>query len=217
LKELMGGYVGAIEKRKNWIVFAVTTALLLAALVLVFWGRYNFFRNDLIRAQILGESAMSAWLQLGGGMMGNVIVYLFGVVVSFLFHDPMPGYMEARVEKEKLEHVYDTKRERWVARRNQTHIQHAQKQAEGKRNAEHAQRKESNYTENRALFERLHGKDQEVLAVLGMYRSQLVAEIRNANRNARFHYKDVARSSSMQQITLTPEEYLGQELRLRYS
>jgi hypothetical protein len=210
-KELMGGTVGATSKRSNWMQFSLATSLLLVALGLVYWGRYNFLRGTLIEAAVLGASALSAWLQLGGGMLGNIGVYLFGVIWSARSHDPMPGYMEARIEKEKLERAYNARRAKAVGKRAQVHIQRASKQAEAKRNAERALRSGPNYTENRALFDRLHAKDLEVLSTFGTYRTQLVGAIRENGRNARFDYDD-----GTQQKQLTPEEYLGEELRMRY-
>ena len=129
-----------------------------------------------------GGSSMTAYMQLTGAMLGNIGVYLFGVLWSARNHDPVPGYMELRIEKEALEAQYDRLYTEMVGSRAQGHREKAQKDSSAKRAADRNQQTSSNYPANRQLFQRLQKKDQEVLSLLGTYRSQLVSTAKRSGK-----------------------------------
>src|SRR5690606_31497361 len=48
---------------------------------------------DIIRvAGVLGGEAPSAFMTIGGSILGNVAVWLGGVILAFMLHDPDPQF-----------------------------------------------------------------------------------------------------------------------------
>ncbi len=223
-KELMGGHVGRRDKFTTLALDTVGLLLLLVALGIVAWGRYNLLRDIIVLGDVTGEGSLTAWLQLGGAMLGNIGVYLFGVLWSAWRHDRVPDYMELRTEKENIEKQYNKKYSRVVTDR----IRQAKKKAEDeknkKRQADAALQPESDYQQNRAQFERFRKKDSEVLATLGRYRSELVRAIRTNGkttsfviRDSFFGVDDLVLGAGVETKRLKPEQYLSSELRLKYT
>lgn len=220
-KELMGGHVGRTDKVKTLTLDTGGLLLLLVALGIVAWGRYNLLRDIIELSDVTGEDSLTAWLQLGGAMLGNIGVYLFGVLWSAWRHDDMPGYMELRIKKEKIEKEYNRKYARDVTSRVRKAMSKAEEDANRKRMADRAHRSMSDYQKNQIQFQRFQKKDSEVLGVLREYRSKLVKTARENGNQPSFVIPDsflavddlLARPGS--DTRLTADQYLGFELRLK--
>lgn len=81
----------------GWKMFGLASLLLTIALSAVFWIRAEYF--TIVRAQtlLLGGEVPSFYGTVVGSMLTNIIVWIVGVTIAFLSHDPDPGFPEAKI------------------------------------------------------------------------------------------------------------------------
>jgi hypothetical protein len=218
-KELFGGYVGNTDKSKSRREFGVGLALFLLGVAAIGWGRWYFIQAALMEKSILqgGGLELSDYLQFAGAMLGNIIIYLLGVLWSFTRHDSVPGFSELRAALEKLEGRKLELFEKNLTRRNQQHIQRSQKDLERVARVEANQKQQlDGYQQARQLFGILKHADDLVLALLSEYRSRLVGQLKGRRGSVRFRVEDIRLADLDTQIMLTLDQYAATPLELRY-
>jgi hypothetical protein len=218
-KELFGGHVGKTEKMKSRRELSVGIALFLFGFAAVGWGRWYFIQTAILEKSILqgGGLDVTDILQFAGAMLGNVIVYLLGLLWSFLKHDAMPEFSELRTEVDTLEARRLRLFERFLTSRNQQHIQKAQRALEKLSQQEQLQRKQlDRYNEARQLFGVLRRKDEEIVAVLNEYKVRLVKRVKASKSSLRFRVEDIRVAELEAESFLTVDQFSALPLQLPY-
>lgn len=217
-KELFGGHIDFTERKKTQRELIVGTSLFLLGLAAVGWGRWFFIQGAILEKSILrgGGLEFEDFLQFGGAMLGNILVYLLGVLWSFMKHDSVPEFSELRFELEKTQGRLIEAFNKFLTRRNQQHIQKAQKNKVQAERVDQSQKKLDGYPLARLQFAKLKNKDAEVLALLREYRNLLIATLKAASDPRTLQIEDVRVAELSTLIRLTPDQYSASQLEMRY-
>lgn len=217
-KELFGGHVEFTERRKALRELIVGILLFVIAITAVGWGRWFFIQGAILEKTILrgGGLDFSDLVQFVGAMLGNVLVYLLGLLWSFVKHDSIPEFSEVRYELTKVQRKLIAAFNKYLTRRNQQHFQKATKDRTQAQRIEDNQKRLEGYPQARQQFARLKNKDSEVLALFLEYRNRLRTKL-NADPNKKSLQIDDVRAAEMETlIRLAPDQYASVPLELRY-
>jgi hypothetical protein len=139
-----------------------------------------------------------------------------GLLWSFLKHDAIPEFSELRYELMKVQRKLIQAYDKFLTRRNQQHLQKAQKDRNQAQRVEEDQKKLEGYPQARQQFARLKNKDSEVLALFKEYRNRLLTKI-NADSTPRSLQIDDVRMAEMETLVrVATDEYASIPLELRY-
>lgn len=218
-RDLLGGSVSGTEKRKNVFILSLAIVLFLLALAFVAYARWFLIADVLMRKAQLsgGELGTEEILQFSGTLFGNFIVYALGVVWSFVRHDSVPGFSEARFDLEKLKRREDYLIEKHLARRNRQHINAAQRALALVRAREQAQALQlPQYQQGRRLFDAVREQDVRVASLLDGYRNQLLDTLRRSELKPVFAFEDVTKLAVDITERMSADEYAAKPIELRY-
>ncbi|RKR00441.1 hypothetical protein [Maricaulis maris] len=174
-------YTGVKERDSKrwaaWQVFGLGTLALTTVLTAVGYARSQYLADYLTTREMLGGGGdTDAFWVIGGSLLGNVIVWIVGVIFAYILHDRNPDYPEKAVELNRA----TTKRRRLEARLEgpvRREIERAEAAAadasEKLKAADRAQRGAKGYREAQAYLGRLISQDGRVIAALSAYRTQL--------------------------------------------
>jgi hypothetical protein len=214
-----GGSVSSTERWKSTREFSVAILLYSIGMAIVVWGRY------LLVADIIRENALLNGQQFGleqfwlyaGTVLGNVGVWLFGILWSFVKHDSVQGFSELRNEVEELTGRQSKLIEKYLSRRNQQHILAAQKSLQQLSRQEDAQKKQlQGYGVARQLFEQIKSKDNEVIGLLMTYRNALLDKCSTNQKFDYFELEDITKADVVSTVRLTSDQYGSKSLELKY-
>jgi hypothetical protein len=218
-KELFGGHVEFTERRKATRELVVGVLLFLLAVTAVGWGRWFFIQGAILEKTILrgGGLEFSDLVQFVGAMLGNIMVYLLGLLWSFVKHDSIPEFSELRYELGKVQQKLIAAFNKYLTKRNQQHLQKAQKDVTQAQRVEESQKKREGYAQARQSFSRLKNKDSEVRALLLEYRNRLLSKLKSEPVQKLLQVNDVRVAEMETIINLTPDQYAGVPMEMRYS
>jgi hypothetical protein len=218
-KELFGGHVELTEKRKAVRELIVGSLLFLLGIVAVGWGRWFFIQGAILEKIILrgGGLEFTDYLSFAGAMLGNIIVYLLGLLWSFVKHDSVPGFTELRYDLQKLQRRLLAAYDKYLTRRNQQHFQKAQRdQDQAARIEESLKKKMDGHQQARDQFAMLKTKDAEVVALFRDYRNRLIAALKKQSSPASFQITDVRVAELDTVVKISPDQYASIPIELRY-
>jgi hypothetical protein len=218
-KELFGGHVELTEKRKAVRELIVGSLLFVLGIVAVGWGRWFFIQGAILEKTILrgGGLEFSDYLSFAGAMLGNIIVYLLGLLWSFVKHDPVPGFTELRYELQILQRRLLAAYDKYLTKRNQQHFQKAQRDQDQAARIEESQKnKMDSYQQARDQFASLKNKDSEVIALLREYRNRLIATLKRQSNPQSFQIHDVRVAELDTLVKISPDQYASIPIELRY-
>ncbi len=107
---MFGDFLQKRERRNNMLFLVFVTVFLAGALFLVGYERYEFIQKqyglttgltagrDLLGADGGGDPIISRVIQT---VALNLFVWFVGCILSYLFHDPIPGFKEALRDRER--------------------------------------------------------------------------------------------------------------------
>ena len=218
-KELFGGHVEFTERRKARRELVVGVLLFILAITAVGWGRWFFIQGAILEKTILrgGGLEFSDMVQFVGAMLGNILVYLLGLLWSFVKHDSIPDFSELRYELSKVQQKLIAAFNKYLTRRNQQHLQKAQKDLTQAQRVEDSQKRREGYAEARQQFSRLKNKDSEVRALLMEYRNRLLTKLKSSQPQRSLQVEDVRVAEMETLIKLTPDQYASVPIELRYN
>lgn len=217
-KELFGGHVELTERRKALRELIVGALLFLLAVTAVGWGRWFFIQGAILEKTILrgGGLEFSDLVQFVGAMLGNILIYLLGLLWSFVRHDSVPEFSELRYDLTKVQRKLIAAFNKYLTKRNQQHFQKAAKERTQALRVEESQKRRPGYLEARQIVARLKNKDSEVHALFIEYRNRLRTKIRSEPQQGFLQVEDVRVAEMDTVIRLTPDQYAGVPIELRY-
>lgn len=176
----------------------------------------GIYLQDQIRFEELMGGKVPTWIEtVGGSMLGNVAVWIGGVLISFLVHDPDPRFPEALEARDTL----SAKALRLkVALQVPLQREFERIDATAKRDVETAHTRDASlthlpeYQDLRREMARLVAQDQKVLGLLQAYRGGLVSRVRG--RNVTFLRPSPLGTDEPEM--LPPAEYAAVQLRLKF-
>lgn len=204
-----------IERLVGWRMLGIGTLSLAVVLGVVWYFRSAYFA-DLMRTMIImGGEAPSSVLIIGGSLLGNVAVWLCGVILAFLLHDPDPHFPKS---------LQDWKKKSAIVMRLQTDLarplQHefekidavARREKEQAKNQDRAMAHLQEYQEARKMFSRIKEQDARGIALLSLYRGKLLNAMRD--RDARF--EKWGESGVEEKEFLTGSQYAAEPIEFKF-
>ncbi|KQT87160.1 hypothetical protein [Aurantimonas sp. Leaf443] len=152
---------------------------------------------------------------IGGSMIGNLVVWIVGVLLAYLAHDEDHHYPQALTDKRRAEARMHASREK-IQKPLRGEFQRIE--ASGEKAVEQARRKHemlqnnAEMREGREVFARLRQQDARVLSVLEAYRMRLVDALRGSG--ATFETRPELAEGEAER--LTPDQYAARPFRLNY-
>jgi hypothetical protein len=106
---------------------------------------------------------------------------------------------------------------KYLTRRNQQHLQKAEKEIVQARRIEDSQKKREGYPQARQQFSRLKNKESEVRALFMEYRNRLLTKLKSDELQKSLQVDDVRVAGMDILIKLTPDQYASVPIELRYN
>jgi hypothetical protein len=210
------GYEGRRRDAIKRLIFG--GLLLFVALSMVAGARYYYLLDHVIRARILGVSPPSMFGGIFFMLLGNVVAYAVGVLLSYSTHDAHPLYAERDRElRRSTRKIEELKKQRGASLQRlrdgaDAHVKEISNQE--------ATTRGPRYAELRAAADDIVNKDQEVIGALVGYRSALFAAMGERTGKTRFRYPDGAYIKLLPDRTddhLSAEEYAAMPLSLGFA
>jgi hypothetical protein len=164
-----------------WRMLCLGTLALTLVLSSVVYARWSFLGDYLDMRDTFGEGAdgVSAFMVVGGSVLGNVLVWIVGIFIAWLLHDRNPEFPEKRkalrrkeVQAARIADSLEKERKREFERAEAAYSD----EIERLENADKAQAPAGSYQTARTLYDRFCAQDGKLLAALFAYRSQLIRQ-----------------------------------------
>lgn len=193
-------------------MFGLSVSTLSIALGAVYYSRVFYFEQLIKDSWGIGEP-VSQLKVIGGSMISNLLVWVVGVLIAYLAHDPDPVYPSAKKHllqvQAKREGLQKRQAKRLTAAREKIDLKNSKKVDEF-RNRQKQMSGLPHQDQANALISRIKAKDDQVISVLSQYRQRLMA---GAGQGIEFIQKDEVTGEP---ISLTANEYSQQDLELHY-
>ena len=165
----------ATHGRTGWSFLAIGVVTLLVALGVVGYARYYYLLPQLQEAIILGQAPPNIFLQTGSLLLGNLVVFLIGVAVTFLLNDPNPDYSDKARLLKKLDRKATRLHQSGVLKQRRG-FDRALKEAEDKATSMDRQMSgQDGYADLTRRVARIEAKDGEVASLLDRYKEALLS------------------------------------------
>lgn len=195
--------------------WSIGIALLTAALAAVGSARYYYLVPLAAQAEILGQEPPNIVVQLGGSLIGNIVVFLIGAAFTFLLHDRNPLFTEKRVRLEKAKR--EVARLRRGLDERLSEVEMARKRTVDESTVLSKQmNSKPGYDELRGAFNRLQAKDAEAIALLSTYKSRLVSEIERKNPEFSFEKNVLGADRGGENVKVSLSTFAAAGVRLCY-
>ena len=166
------------ERKRDAVRRLLLGAVLLGvALTMVGGSRYYYLRDYIALAQTLGTEPPSMIGGISFMLLGNLVAYFVGCLVSYMMHDPHPIYAEQDRELRRSAKKVDRIK---MLRLQQQKVLRDGLETELKEISNQEQRTRGpNYTSLRELAGQVIAKDQEVIGALLRARADLLQLMRD--------------------------------------
>lgn len=219
-QDWFGGKLAATEWTKSFITLVFAVTLFMLAFGMVTYGR-KLLVDDLVSEN---ELTSGAGMQTGqliflylGALLGNVGVYLFGLIWSSTQHNSIRGFVELREERDRLQAKINSIYEKRLTPRTRRHILAARAQKDQLQQRERQQATHlPGYSAAREMFSELNQVDQKVVGLLTEYKTKLIAEMRDMGSPGYFQFSDIMKADQYDLHRLEPDEYSAFPIELRY-
>lgn len=204
-----------IDRLVGWRMLGIGTLSLAVVLGVVWYFRSAYFADMMRTIIVMGGEAPSAFLIIGGSLLGNVAVWLCGVILAFLLHDPDPHFPKS-MQDWKKKGANANRLQKALAKPLQREFEKieavAKREKEQAENQGRAMSHLVEYQEARKLFSRIAEQDARGLALLSLYRGKLLNSMRDSD--ARF---EKWKESGVEETEfLTGSQYAAEPLKLKY-
>lgn len=150
--------------------------ILSVVLGLVWYARNSLLAEQLLERAVIGGEAPSALFMIGGSMLGNVLVWLVGIVIAFIAHDEdhnFPLALNHKITSEKKMYALHDKINRPLKQDFERIDAQCDKEIEQARNKQNSMSSDKEFTEGRTQFAKVMEQDAKVVAALELYRMKL--------------------------------------------
>lgn len=211
-KAHFGAAVDNIDRFSGMKMFGLAGTTLTISLGAVAYARFAFFQQSAL--DFGGGAQASLSKMVGGSMLSNILVWVVGVLIAYLAHDPDPEFPKKQQHLAKLEAQRQSLQEsleRPLRRPFEQIDAQLKKELAAIGNRHNAQTNVSTRQEAVSLENRIRRKDHGVVAALAEYRSEL---LRHMAADAAF-LRDEPLQPGRRRI-LSPSEYHKEGLELKY-
>ena len=218
-RERLGGAVRGHEKRNNVLLFGAALVMFGLAFMFVVYARWSLLGDlILVKSQTTGEGlGWEELLRFGGSLIGNVIVYLMGIVWSYIRHDLHPGFSELRDRVEILEGRFSKLLSRELAQRTMQHLHAAQEEKLKLRNLDRQLSTQlPGYRDCRDMVNQLRQQDARVAALLEKYKAALLERVLSEHHPREFRFVDITKAAIDTGVSITAERYATIPIELRF-
>ncbi len=217
------GDAGGSEATRQGIFMIIKGVLGLAVVLAAVWyARANFLADAILERAIIGGQEPTWLATVGGSLILNLGVWLVGVILSYLWHDPDPDFPDFLKTKEKHAKEYYKLREQLSKELNKKVRQIDGKTSEAiedARRLDASMQDKPEYQSAREAFSRIQAKDAEVIAILQGYVNALCRSIKQAELQitrpievADEHFGE----ESLERVPITATEYAALSVNLKH-
>lgn len=199
-------------------ILGIGSAALMFALGFVYYARSAYliaYTSSLSNFGQDGGGTGELWI-VAGSLLGNIIVYLTGVLWAYMLHDSDPDYVELRISLIKLESQVRELEARLENSRTRALEQLAARHRRSLDAARHAYASvctQPRFRHAQDLFARVQKQDDAVLALLLAYRNKLLQGLTQAKKTRFIAWND---GPHLRNEHITPSEYQRRPIRLKY-
>ena len=215
MKALFDNSVDDMHRHSGWRILVLGTGALSVALGAVAYGRYYFFADVMAEAAVLGGEPPNALRIIGGSMLTNLLVWMVGVLIAYMVHDPDPRFPDSlkelrRAEAARESLAYNLEK---PLRRDFEQLDAIHKKLQSEMTQRNASLSSTPVQkEIRELLTSIMKQDAKVIAILLRYRQALIALI--PHDKPAFQVADELQSSKS--VQLSPQSYAATELKMKY-
>ena len=204
-----------LDRLVGWRMLGFATLGLAIVLGAVWYARSAYLADTIRVGTVLGGEVPSALFTIGGSLLGNLGVWVVGVLIAILVHDPDPQFpaslQDWKAKSRRLTSLRELLEKPLQQQRAKIDAT-AQREREQAENHDRALSHAQDYQAVRNLFARVAEQDARVLARLTSYRGKLVSALQD--KDARFEKQKLEGVEATE--LLSGSEYLALTLRLKY-
>ncbi len=189
--------------------------LLFSVIASVWYARNSLLADQLLETSVIGGDAPSAFLMIGGSMIGNLLVWLIGVAIAFLAHDEDHNYPDALKNKMRAEKKMYALFERINQPLKKEFVKidaTCDKAIEQARNKHASMSSDREFADGRALLAKVSEQDTRVIAAFELYRMQLISAL----KGKRIQFEVQPELETTEEETLDATQYAARPLQLKY-
>ena len=165
------------QNRSGLPMLGLGVVLLLVSLGVVGYARYYYLLPQIEEAIMLGQKSPNILLQVGSLLLGNLVVFLIGTVLTFKLHDPNPAFSDKGRLFRKLKKEYTSLQKKEVNNRL-AELDRAFKENKDKTDEMTIQLTGlPDYFPIRTGVDAIDAKDSEILGVLSEYKELLAGHL----------------------------------------
>lgn len=159
---------------RNW---GLGMLMLNVALAIVGYARFYYVQPLIERAILVGETPPEMLSSIGGLLLGNLGIFLAGVIFTGFLHDPDPEYSDKAKEFRKIEAKKTSLQRSQLDTPLKGVDDRYQEDLENVRMMDRQLQAKPEYSEISGLVSRIKSKDIEVVGLLQDYKEELVDKI----------------------------------------
>ncbi|MBB4953895.1 uncharacterized membrane protein (DUF485 family) [Agrobacterium vitis] len=189
--------------------------ILFVVLGLVWYARNSLLSEQLLENAVIGGEAPSALFMIGGSMLGNVLVWLIGIVIAFIAHDEdhnFPLSLKHKMASEKKMYALHDKINQPLKRDFERIDAQCDKEIGQARNKQNSMSSDKSFAEGRAQFAKVVEQDTKVVAALELYRMQLT----NGLKGKRVKIELPPEIEDVEDKSLDAVQYAAHPISLKY-
>ena len=193
------------SNRAGWPLWSIGIVLLSVALIVVAYARYQYLIPLAEQAIILGRAPPNIVAQTAGLLGGNLIVFLIGVGLTFMLHDPNPEFSDKARKLKKLEDKLGTIRKSSVLKKLRDLERRFKEDTEAVKRITSQMSNQHGFADLRTSSNAIVGKDREVSGVLSLYKQALIDTISARQPNFTFekYYSSSDRTVDSERVKLS--------------
>ncbi len=202
------------SNRAGWPLWSIGIVLLTVALGVVAYARYQYLIPLAEQAIILGRSPPNIMAQTAGLLGGNMVVFLIGVGLTFMLHDPNPEFSDKARKLKKLEDKVNGIRKVSVLAKLREIERRFTEDTEAVKRITSQMSNQHGFSALRACNNAIEGKDREVVGVLSQYKQALIDAISARQPNFTFekYYSSGDRTADSERVKLSDYAAMNPQL-----
>lgn len=175
------------SNRAGWPLWSIGIVLLTVALGVVAYARYQYLIPLAEQAIILGRAPPNIMAQTAGLLGGNLVVFLIGVGLTFMLHDPNPDFSDKARKLAKISNKVEGIRKSQVTSKLRDIERRFKEDTEAVQRVTQQMTNQPGFANLRSNVNAIEGKDRQVMGVLSAYKQALIDAI--SQRDQRFTFE----------------------------
>lgn len=175
------------SNRSGWPLWSIGSVLLVVALGVVAYARYQYLITLAATEIALGRAPPNIAASLAGLLGGNMMVFLIGVGLTFMLHDPNPEYSDKARKLAKVQKKADALRRNEVTLKLREIEKRFKDDCDATARLTQQMANQPGFASLRSSVNAIEAKDREITGILNQYKQALIDAI--AQRDPKFSFE----------------------------